>query len=151
MSDEADDRTFFPDRVLDDGRAPGSPTHLVPLLICETCPVRRRCLDEGLSPIPAVWFGENAHGRDIERVTEGSATAGIWGGSTEMERAAVRDLPKEEAAELLDRTTSHRLDRRIAEFERILATSERPVSQRRIIVRALALIEERRRRVREAA
>jgi hypothetical protein len=27
--DEPDERTFFPDKMLDDGRAPGSPTLLV--------------------------------------------------------------------------------------------------------------------------
>jgi hypothetical protein len=43
----------------------------------------------------------------------GSATAGIWGGTTELERAAVSHLPRDEALELLDRTTTKRLEKRI--------------------------------------
>jgi hypothetical protein len=78
-------------------------------------------------------------------------TAGVWGGSTEIERLAVKTLPLAEAAEVLERTLPVRIEKRIAAFERDLATVPHTSSRGRpIFKRAVTLIAERK-RIRDAA
>jgi hypothetical protein len=71
----------------------------------------------------------------------------VWGGTTEVERRAVRDLPPEEAVELLDRTTDERMGRRIRAYRKSQAekrmTKGASRGVRRIIVRIDAMLEER--------
>ncbi len=143
---------FFADKMLDDGRAPGSPSLLVPVLICETCPVRRPCLKDALTPRSTIRIDETATGRQLVIAGTGLPTAGIWGGSTEIERLALKHLPLEQAADVLESTLPTRIERRIAAFERDLATVPHASSRGRpIFKRAVALIAERRRRIRDAA
>ena len=151
--DEPDENLFMPDEMLDDGRSPGSPTLIAPLLICETCPVRRPCLEDALSDHATVRIDQTPTGRAV--VVGGTAmpTAGIWGGSTERERIALAQLPVQEAADILERTISERLDRRIAQFEAKngavgIGAFDR---HRGIVGRAVAAIEDRRRRTAAAA
>jgi hypothetical protein len=142
---------FFADKMLDDGRAPGSPSLLVPLLICETCPVRRPCLEDALTPRSTIRIDETATGRQLVIAGHGLPTAGIWGGSTEIERLAVKTLPLADAANVLERTLPVRIEKRIAAFECDLATVPHASSRGRpTFKRGVELIAERK-RVRDAA
>jgi hypothetical protein len=141
---------FFADKMLDDGRAPGSPSLLVPVLICETCPVRRPCLEDALTPRSTIRIDESATGRQLVIAGHGLPTAGIWGGSTEIERLA-KDLPLEEAADALERTLPVRIETRIAAFERDLAAVPPASSRGRPIFKRAAELLAERERVRDAA
>jgi hypothetical protein len=72
----------------------------------------------GLTPIPQIRVEQNADGHGLLIESSGSATAGIWGGTTEIERTTVSELSTDEATELFERTLSERIERRIAAFER---------------------------------
>jgi hypothetical protein len=59
-----------------------SPTALLPLLICETCPVRRPCLGEGLTRWPAPMREldpQHPSYLDVRAV-------GTWGGTFDLDR-----------------------------------------------------------------
>jgi hypothetical protein len=85
-----------------------SPKVLAAFLVCSRCPVRGEC-----------------PGRVLRRVrvdlSEGAATeapsAGVWGGTTEYDRRAVRHLPRKDAAQELKRTFPERLALRVAAFQ----------------------------------
>jgi Transcription factor WhiB len=83
-----------------DRRWPGSPTLVLPMLICARCPVRRECLREALSPMR------------MPSEREAIYASGVWGATTTIERRAVTHLPLEEAidrleAELPERVAGH--------------------------------------------
>jgi hypothetical protein len=146
---EPDPRTFFPEEH--DRTLPSSGSLLLPLLICSTCPVRRKCLEEAFASWDYHHGDRDRHTpRGVEERTrrglpETTAVAcggnveaiGIWGGTTESERRAVRDLPKDEAIDLLYRTCEQRLRVRIKAFE---ARPGRAATRR--VKRIKALLEE---------
>lgn len=57
------------------------PYYTAARMLCASCPVRRDCLEDGLTQMESY---------------------GVWGGSTKTERRSVRHLPVETAAEVLD-------------------------------------------------
>jgi hypothetical protein len=126
---EPNPQTFFPDEC--DRTKLSSGSLLTPLLICSTCPVRRECLEEAFEswdfehgerekPISGAAEGARARGLPETRSfpSFGSAEAkGVWGGTTESERRAVRDLPRDVAIKLLYVTNEERLQIRVEAYE----------------------------------
>jgi hypothetical protein len=96
--DESDMQTFFPDERFRD-RDP-SASLLLPLLVCQTCPIRRRCLAESLTS----WGYQ--HAIDGQILVTGNA--GVWGGTLEVDRHRVSHLAVSEAVELLESTLGER-------------------------------------------
>jgi hypothetical protein len=109
---------------------------LLPLLICGPCPLRRRCLAEGFR----TWeFSHNLsrtqaiEGPTIRNPAGGRTTFlvfgaptvpwvfGVWGGSTQNERWALRDVPIPEAIELLDSTYESRVGARVDAWRELVA------------------------------
>jgi Transcription factor WhiB len=120
--DEPNPGTFFPD-ITNVRKNPNAPGVLLPLLICDTCPVRRRCLEESMRS----W--SYVRGQLHLRVRDGggefdftfasvSTASGTWGGVTELERLAERDRPVPEAIERLERMRESRLRERIRGYLR---------------------------------
>jgi hypothetical protein len=150
-SAEPDPRTFFPDEH--DRTKPASGSLLTPLLICSTCPVRRECLEEAFEswdfqhgawekPISGASDQTRARGLPDTRSVPsfGCVEAkGIWGGTTEAERRAVRDLSRDVAIDLLYDTNEERLQIRVEAYE-----EARPgYSRNRRVKRIDAMLEER--------
>jgi hypothetical protein len=104
--DEVDPECFFPARNVDQ-RWPGTARTLLPLLVCSKCSVRRECLKESLGS----WNVPHADRRSSTIVA-----VGVWGGSSELERQAVRHLPLEEAVERLEAGFPKRLAERVEAF-----------------------------------
>jgi hypothetical protein len=133
--DEENPNTFFPD-VTNDRHHPTAPGVLLPLLICDSCPVRRRCLEESMRS----W--SYVRGQLHLRVRDGggefdfsfasvSTASGTWGGVTEVERIAERDRPVSEAIERLERMREPRLRKRIRGYLRERRTKKHhPVATR---------------------
>jgi hypothetical protein len=125
-----DDNTMFPDG---DGSISGearvaSPALLLPLLLCAKCPVRRECLTEALTPVSYTTRETTTHEytsrsqRDevIEKASLRSQLwlFGVWGGTHEWERWALRSLPLVDAVDRLEEGFSERLSRRIDAYTR---------------------------------
>jgi hypothetical protein len=154
--DEPEEDLFFPDSG--SMTKISSPRVLLPLLYCAECPVRRECLEESY----ATWnFVRGELERDVkrrrwstypERQTEPSRgipqARGIWGGSTEEEREALRvqGLSDEDAIECLDTTTQQRFEIRIDAYlehrAELLAESKRSGAGR-YSVRVDSILRER--------
>jgi hypothetical protein len=102
---------FFPDRSgsFSPGDEQGAGPRLLPLLVCSMCPVRRECLEQGLQ----TWaYGEHPGTSQ----TMFAKAVGVWGGTLDEDRSAVRRLPADEAADLLERTFPERLARRLEAY-----------------------------------
>ena len=126
------DASWFPDPVSQRyERFAGSPTVLLPLLICSTCPVRVDCLREGLQAWDVVM-------RDVARDLDETGIAsrvharGVWGGTLDLERLAVRHLPPEQAVLELERDFPKRLRRRVAAFRRDVPKNPRHLPKGRV-------------------
>jgi hypothetical protein len=104
--DEADENLFFYEPGWRDRL--DSASLLLPMLICSDCPVRRPCLDAALSP-PVFNV------RDDDPLLR-TRCHGVWGGSTEIDRVRVQDLPPDDAADALERTFNDRLEARITAY-----------------------------------
>jgi hypothetical protein len=114
----ASEVNFFPDEF---GVARGnvaSPALLIPILVCERCPVLTRCLEAGFE----TWTFSHTMSRESpnKQKTRPQADAivqasnwGVWGGSTQHERHALRHLPAAEAVATLESTFDQRLQGRI--------------------------------------
>jgi hypothetical protein len=102
---EEDDVNFWPDENLQRyTRHLGSAVALLPLLICEACPVRVDCLREGLTRFPApMQDAETSSGRGAP-VRLDVRSVGVWGGSMDVDRFHVAHLPREAAIAELERT-----------------------------------------------
>jgi hypothetical protein len=115
---EPDDTLFLSDKTLPHNQ-PGSPSILLALLICAGCPVRRECLLEAMTPIISRFHRWDP---ETEKIRESGPhrvmLAGVWGGTTEAERAAMGDVPVPEAVERLERTFPQRLAAVACAFER---------------------------------
>jgi Transcription factor WhiB len=85
----------------------GEPNVLLACLVCETCPVRQKCLETALKPHTSFL-------PDTERLSS-HLTWGVWAGTTHRERArALRTTESPEAAaELLEAELPSRIDRRV--------------------------------------
>jgi ribosomal protein S27AE len=116
---EEDDVNFWPDENLQRyTRHLGSAVALLPLLICEACPVRVDCLREGLTRFPApMQDAETSSGRGAP-VRLDVRSVGVWGGSMDVDRFHVAHLPPEAAIAELERTFPKRLAKRIRAFPR---------------------------------
>jgi hypothetical protein len=133
--DEPNPNTFFPDitNLRVHSTAPGV---LLPLLICDTCPVRRQCLEESLRTWSYVrgTFQLRARGGESNfefGFTSLTIASGTWGGVTELERLGERDRPVSEAIERLERLREGRLRKRIRGYLRERRTRNRhPVASR---------------------
>ena len=88
---------------------------LLPLLICERCPVRHECLVESLEP---VWYTRREETEDLPEVVSRQWVDGVWGGTLMLDRWAVRHLPVADAFEQLEASYAERLRVRIAEYRR---------------------------------
>jgi hypothetical protein len=101
---------FFPDRGYEE-LFPGSPRIVLPLILCSTCPVRRKCLIAGLEGVRYVTGATAPGGRDPHAVEPRPswASVGIWGGSSEAERQPYYAWPVEKAADRLEREFDARL------------------------------------------
>jgi hypothetical protein len=125
---EKDEKLFFFEAPLyKQPKMLSSPSLLLPLLICSTCPVRRECLTAALTP-PVFFHDEDDHDPAMPR------TMGVWGGSFEADRNAVRGLPTVEAKiEALEATFPERLAVRIEAWRAALAerrAKHQPVTKR---------------------
>jgi Transcription factor WhiB len=107
--DEPDPDLFLSDKRLPRSN-PGSPTLALALAICASCPVRRDCLDDALTPVHIVV----ERGNDFP-TTLGGTMAGVWGGTTEDERMTAQNagLSVDQAAEVFERTFPERLARQV--------------------------------------
>jgi len=138
--DEPDDTLFLSDKTLPHNQ-PGSPSVLLALLTCAECSVRPECLREAMTPVTGPlprWnsTAEQVRGEvGIHRVMLG----GVWGGATEVERVALRDVPIPEAVERLERTFPKRLDAVARAFERTfagrIAKRYRPARARQLLAK----------------
>jgi hypothetical protein len=88
---------------------------LLPLLICERCPVRHECLVESLEP---VWYTRREETDERPEAVTQRWVDGVWGGTLMLDRWAVRDLPVADAVEHLEASYAERLQVRIAEYQR---------------------------------
>jgi hypothetical protein len=123
---------FFPDEGGSSRGNQATGAALLPLLVCGPCPLRRRCLGEGFRS----WQFSHSLNR-IQTIEEPTLrnpggpteflvfdspsvpwTHGIWGGSTQHERWALRDVPVDEAVELLDSTYEERIRARVAAWRK---------------------------------
>ena len=103
---QGEERLFLSERGLGFRKNVGSPKVTLALLICSTCPVRRDCLAESLTPIEVdldATSNESVRPRVTVRVD------GIWGGSTAIDRWSVSGLPRDRALARLERTFAARL------------------------------------------
>lgn len=91
----------------------GSPSILFPLLVCETCPVRRACLTAAFEPIAYTL-------RDDVVAETAPITEGVWGATTLEDRLAVADVPVAEAIDLLEHTLPERMELYIEAFRRLV-------------------------------
>jgi len=89
---DADPGWFFVESTKGDPESLASKRLLAGMELCATCEVRRECLDSA-----------------IEMESDG-----VWGGSTEHDRARVSHLPRAEAVAELERTLPERLELRRA-------------------------------------
>jgi hypothetical protein len=105
-----------------------SPKILAAFLVCDGCEVRWECLRESLRRVHVKLSDEAA--------TE-AAAAGVWGGSTEWDRRAVRHLPREDAAAELERTFPERLAQRVAAFQAAHSNGHPPTLRVREVRRVL--------------
>jgi hypothetical protein len=80
----------------------GSPSTTYALLLCAECPVRRDCLRAALDP--PKWAVREDEYRALGENERVGRTFGVWGGSVELERHVLRDLPVEDALETLEGT-----------------------------------------------
>jgi hypothetical protein len=71
------------------------------MLVCCSCPVRRECLTEALTPYPL-----------------GGRAVGIWAGTTTQERHRLRHLLIGEAVDLLEAGLVERVRRRVQAVEK---------------------------------
>jgi hypothetical protein len=114
--DEPDPLLFLPDKNLS-RHQPGSPTILLAMLTCSGCLVRRDCLREALEPVEfdAEMYRTNVttdrnHADTAFRPTPQRITmTGVWGGTTDEDRLALRDMPICEALERLEASFPRRL------------------------------------------
>lgn len=135
---DEDPTTFFPDDKLT-RTAPGSPTVLLPLLICAGCPVRRDCLRESLR----VWSVALREGLGVDMSEPVTVRArGVWGATTWWDRERMRHLPTEEAAEVLELELPKRLARHVRAFRANLRAHPR-VRTVRHVRRVRAMLAER--------
>jgi hypothetical protein len=111
-------------------------------LVCDGFPVRRPCIEESLrtwdfvyGQRPLVAWGRSPRdwGSAFGMV---DASEGVWGGTTERERAKVAHLPASEAIDRLEELRAGRLAERIRGYlngprspRRGLLPSERRVDQ----------------------
>ncbi|HXJ66238.1 MAG TPA: hypothetical protein VNN79_20955 [Actinomycetota bacterium] len=124
-----EDANWFPDTVSKRcERFLGSPIVLRPLLICAGCPVRVDCLREGVE----AWEIRRRDDGHTDVLRSQVHAAGIWGGTLDLERQAVRHLPSEQAVRELERTFRKRLRRRVAAFRRGLPKNSRHVPKGRV-------------------
>jgi hypothetical protein len=119
--DEADEGVFFQEHRLfsqHDEKALAGPKTLLAVLTCETCPVRRPCLEAGLTPY--LW-----NVRDDDKRTPGR-NFGVWAGTVELDRHKVKHLPFTEQIEVLERGFDSRLEQRLSAYT-AARTKLRPV------------------------
>ena len=110
-----EDANWFPDPVSQRyERFLGSPTVLLPLLICAGCPVRVDCLREGVEE----WQVSKRDDGHADVLRSQIHAVGVWGGTLDVDRLAVRHLPPADAVRELERTFPARLRVRVAAFRR---------------------------------
>jgi hypothetical protein len=96
---------------MDSGRAD---THhmrtLLAVLVCRSCPIRRKCLEFSLRPLPDVIVRDGKLTPQLD-----SIAWGVWGGVSRQERAkALRELGDVDlAVDELEATFGERLSRRL--------------------------------------
>jgi Transcription factor WhiB len=100
---ESDVEFLVADKELGE-RWPGSPSLVLPMLVCLQCRVRRECLAEALRPMP------------MPSDREPIFASGIWGATTTAERRLVRHLPVPEAVDTLERELPERVTGHVQEF-----------------------------------
>jgi hypothetical protein len=112
LDDKAD--PMFPDLPTSPNRPRlESGALLLPLLICERCPVRHECLTESLEP---VWYTRREETDELREVVSQQWVDGVWGGTLLLDRWAVRHLPVADAVEQLEASYAKRLRVRIAAY-----------------------------------
>lgn len=111
------EQAFFQEHALfaqlSDRHAMASPSTLLGLLLCAECPVRRQCLTTALTPWRWTTKEDGRRGLTRDDRENIGRTFGTWGGSVELERHLLRDLPAGEAADILERTFPERLKARL--------------------------------------
>lgn len=108
--DASDPDIFFTEGYSDDKDSIGSSLTTEAFLLCATCPVRRECATEALTPF-------QHHVRPDESPVQ-VRVRGIWAGTTFKERMAVRSLPVPEAVERLEAGLPERVRVRAEAFEK---------------------------------
>jgi hypothetical protein len=93
----------------------GSPSTTYALLLCADCPVRRECLQAALDP--PRWAVREDEYRALGENERVGRTFGVWGGTVELERHVLRDLPVEDALETLESTFPKRPELRLAAYQ----------------------------------
>jgi hypothetical protein len=100
---------------------------LLAVLICERCPLRLKCLETALNPLPEITIGELEYTKPSYRLrashTENkhvSRVWGIWGASTMREhgRAIMKTDSPEAAAELLEAELPQRIAKRVRAWKK---------------------------------
>jgi Transcription factor WhiB len=112
--DETDELLFFQEVSpfkLEEPQAMASPSLLLPLLVCETCPVRRPCLRAALDP-PTFTTREDEH-HAVGAHESKPRVFGTWGGTHEGDRYKVAHVGIDDAIEELERTFPERLAARL--------------------------------------
>lgn len=112
---EMTERSMFQEHALfgqlSDRAAMASPLTTLAMLLCSDCSVRRECLRAALDP--PVWAVREDDRHTLGRQERAHRVFGVWGGTVELERHLLRDLPAEEAADVLERTFPERLQARL--------------------------------------
>lgn len=115
---------------------------LAPLLVCEMCPVRRLCLEEGLRTWPSMHWQDEVTRQDAGNVTHQVEAWGIWGGTVLKERHALRHLTVTEAADRLEAGLSARVERRIAAWRAHTTTDVKGRGRNPVLIELLKQREE---------
>lgn len=85
----------------------GSGALLLPLLICERCPVRRPCSTDALRSVP---FMRDEDRTDPKVPVSDIPVEGVWGGTLASDRLATESMPSAEAVEHQEGTFAVRLE-----------------------------------------
>jgi hypothetical protein len=112
-----------------------SPRTLEAFLTCVGCRVRRECLEDSLTTWRVVLP------RDGHESGVGIRAVGVWGATTEADRAAVADLPIPEAIARLEAGLPLRVRARVEAFE---ASRAKAVNRSRRAERAQKMLDEMR-------
>jgi hypothetical protein len=141
--DEQDERVFFQEVSPFKVHSPAMmalPSLLLPLLICETCPVRRPCLEAAFNPPSFTTRFDEHHAVGGQESTP--RVFGTWGATYEGDRILVADLPTEVAIDALESTLEARIAARLEAYwearNRRAAQSRGPTRRDRRIDELLA-------------